>query len=62
MNTWEEFSDDANDGASAFVSAFDLEDIELFDECALLGFGNLSGVHFVTERRFTRIVMVWSVE
>lgn len=40
--TWEEFGDDAKDRAAALVSAFDSEDVELFDELLLFGFGYLS--------------------
>ena len=40
--TWEEFGADAKDRASALVSAFDSEDVELLDELLLFGFGYLS--------------------
>lgn len=45
--TWEEFGDDAKDRAPALVSAFDSEDVELFDELLLFGFGYLSRHFFL---------------
>lgn len=42
--TWEEFADDAEEGAAAAVGALDFEDAEFLDELELLGLREWGGM------------------